>query len=35
MKLTNEMIEKVKTAIEADERHEVFAIRTQDVPFEM
>ena len=35
MKLTNEMIEKVKAAIEADERHEVFAIRTQDVPFEM
>lgn len=34
MKLTNEMIEKVKVAIEADEKHEIFAIRTQDVPFE-
>lgn len=35
MKLTNEMIEKAKAAIEADEMHEVFAIRTQNVPFEM
>lgn len=35
MKLTNEMIEKAKAAIEADEKHEIFAIRTQDVPFEM
>lgn len=35
MKLTNEMIEKVKAAIEADEKHEIFAIRTQDVPFEV
>ena len=34
MKLTNEMIEKVKAAIEADEKRETFAIRTQDVPFE-
>ena len=34
MKLTNEMIEKAKAAIEADEKHEIFAIRTQDVPFE-
>lgn len=35
MKLTNEMIEKAKAAIEADEKHEIFAIRTQDVPFEV
>lgn len=35
MKLTNEMIEKAKAAIEADKKHEIFAIRTQDVPFEM
>lgn len=35
MKLTNEMIEKAKAAIEADEKHETFAIRTQDVPFEV
>lgn len=35
MRLTNEMIEKAKAAIEADENHEIFAIRTQDVPFEM
>lgn len=35
MKLTNEMIEKAKAAIEADEKHETFAIRTQDVPFSL
>lgn len=35
MKLTSEMIEKAIAAIEADETHEIFGIRTQDVPFEM
>ena len=35
MKLTNEMIEKAIAAIKADEIHETFGIRTQDVPFEM
>lgn len=34
MKLTNEMIEKAIAAIEADETHEVFGIRTQEIPFE-
>lgn len=34
MKLTNEMIEKAIAAIETDETHEVFGIRTQEIPFE-
>lgn len=35
MKLTSEMIEKAIAAIEADETHEIFGIRTQEIPFEM
>ena len=34
MKLTPEMIEKAIAAIKADENHEEFGIRTQEIPFE-
>lgn len=34
-KLTHEMIEKAIAAIKADETHETFGIRTQEIPFEL